>query len=144
MRWFFDSSVLVAGSVKAHPHFIQARHVLEESAVGAVEGLCAAHSIAECFSALTTIPVQPRITPAEASTIIAENILARFKIIPARTAFYRAAVDRCVSAGVAGGTIYDALLLECARSAGADRIYTLNRAHFLALAPDLADRITSP
>jgi predicted nucleic acid-binding protein len=144
MRCFLDSSVLVAGSVKAHPHFIQAHQVLEESAVGAFEGLCAAHSITECFSALTMIPVQPRITPAEASTIIAENVIARFKIVPARAAFYRAAVVRCVTAGVAGGTIYDALLLECARSVNADRIYTLNRAHFLALAPDLADRITSP
>lgn len=32
-------------------------------------------------------------------------------------------------------------MLACARKCRAERIYTLNRRHFIALAPDLATRI---
>jgi predicted nucleic acid-binding protein len=43
-----------------------------------------------------------------------------------------------------GGIIYDALLLGCARKVNAQRIYTWNEKHFRLVAPDLADRITTP
>ena len=36
------------------------------------------------------------------------------------------------------------LLLVCARKVKAQKIYTLNRRHFAALAPDLAAKITTP
>jgi predicted nucleic acid-binding protein len=46
--------------------------------------------------------------------------------------------------GPAGGIIYDALLLACARKCKADRIYTFNERHFTRIAPDVAVRIQAP
>ncbi len=144
MRVFCDTSVLVAGCVKAHPHHSRAQPLLQEIAEGTIQGYCAAHSIAEAFSALTTIPVQPRITPAEAIALVAHNLQKPFKLISAKTIHYEKALAACLTAGVSGGIVYDALLIECARASDAERIYTFNKSHFVLLAPDLADRIVAP
>jgi predicted nucleic acid-binding protein len=50
----------------------------------------------------------------------------------------------CAARNLAGGIIYDALHLACARKAAADQIYTWNLRHFRLAAPDLADRIQTP
>jgi predicted nucleic acid-binding protein len=46
--------------------------------------------------------------------------------------------------GLAGGIVFDALLLACARKVDAERIYTWNVRHFRMVAPDLAERIVTP
>jgi predicted nucleic acid-binding protein len=53
-------------------------------------------------------------------------------------------VEMAGPAGARGGAIYDLLLMACARKVKAEKIYTLNRRHFIALAPDLAEQILSP
>jgi NADH dehydrogenase FAD-containing subunit len=45
---------------------------------------------------------------------------------------------------LAGGIIFDGLLLACARKSQAQRIYTWNDKHFRMVAPDLAERNTTP
>ena len=40
------------------------------------------HSIAETYAALTRLPVQPRIHPAEAMHVITNNILPYFETVP--------------------------------------------------------------
>lgn len=144
MNIFCDTSVLVAGSATAHPHFSRAVVILQDVANGKVRGYCASHSLAELYSALTNLPVQPRITPTEASAMIARNVRAIFKTIDADAAAYEKAISASVARGLSGGAVYDALLIECARQAQVDRIYTFNVRHFLALAPDLSDRIAAP
>ncbi len=109
-----------------------------------VEGFCGAHSLGEAFSALTNMPLQPRVTPTEAAALIRNNIQHPFKLVTAQAEFYSKAIQTCADIGVFGGIVYDALLIECARSVRADRIYTFNRSHFLQLAPDLDDRIMAP
>ena len=102
------------------------------------------HSLGELYSALTSLPVSPRILPAEAYRIIGTNVRAHFRLIPATAEMYAAAIDVCVRQSFGGGKVYDALLLGCARKAGCNRIYTFNLGDFRRLAPDLADRIASP
>ena len=46
--------------------------------------------------------------------------------------------------GIAGGTVYDAILLRCARKVDAQWIYTWNVRHFQLVAPDLKERIRTP
>ncbi|MDZ4789206.1 MAG: hypothetical protein SH807_09725 [Blastochloris sp.] len=45
---------------------------------------------------------------------------------------------------VRGGAICDYMHLCAARHVGVDRIFTLNKRHFLAIAPDLAPKIFHP
>ena len=144
MKCFFDTSVLVAACVRQHPHFVRARHALESVASGRDEGAISAHSVGEMYSALTNLPLLPRILPAEAERIIRTNVKAHFRCQPVTTAMYEAAIDVCVRQSFAGGKVYDALLLECARKAECKRLYTFNVRDFRRLAPDLADRIVAP
>ena len=82
MRLFFDTSVLVAGCVRRHPHFPRARPLLQ-SVVAGTEGVISCHSLGWG-------------------------------------------------------------LIECAREAGCDLLYTFDLGDFRRLAPDLAERIAAP
>ena len=144
MRIFCDTSVLVAGCVRLHPHFNRARPVLEAAFAKKGEFLISSHSLAEIYSVLTNLPLQPKIMPTEAKLIIETNILPSFRRVAVTTKMYEKVIRLCAEQGWAGGVVYDALLLECARSAAADRIYTFNTRDFLRLAPDLAARISAP
>ncbi len=144
MKIFVDTSVLVAGCVRLHPHFGRARPILEDAAAKRNEFLMSAHSLAEVYAVLTNLPISPKIVPTEARLIIETNITRNFRKVAVTAHMYEQAISRCAEWGVAGGVVYDALLLECARSAETDRIYTFNTRDFLRLAPDLADRITAP
>jgi predicted nucleic acid-binding protein len=143
MRWFLDTSVLVAGCVRRHPHFHRARPLLQSIAEG-TEGVVSCHSLAETFAALTSLPLTPRILPAEAEAIIAANILPRFHRQAVTDSMYARAMQACVRQSLPGGRVYDALLIECAREAACDRLYTFNVVDFQRLAPDLTDRISAP
>ena len=144
MNVFLDTSVLVAGCVRQHPHFVRARPLLEDVAHGRNKGYISCHTLAETYSALTSIPMVPRILPIEAERIIFTNIKPYFVSISITPSMYEKAIDLCVRQSLPGGKVYDALLLECARKAGCDRIYTFNLSDFRKLAPDLLQRIAAP
>ena len=144
MKVFCDTSVLVAASVRQHPHFPRAHPVLAAIAKKRDEGFISAHSLAETYSALTMLPVQPRLLPADAARIVEANLKAHFKLVTVTAPMYARAIDACVRLGLLGGHVYDALLLECARQTRVGRIYTFDLQDFRRLAPDLADRIAAP
>ncbi len=144
MSIFCDTSVLVAGCVRLHPHFSRARPILEAAFAKKGEFLISSHSLAEIYSVLTNLPLQPKIMPTEAKLIIETNILPCFRRVSVTAKMYEKAILLCAEQGRVGGIVYDALLLECARSAAADRIYTFNTRDFQRLAPDLASRISAP
>lgn len=144
MNVFCDTTVLVAGSVRQHPHFVRAHEILREVAQGRLEGHASCHSLAEAYSALTNMPVSPRILPVDAERMIAANIRACFRLAPVKPSYYDRAVTLCARLGLPGGCVYDALLIECARAVNCDRLYTFNLVHFRRLAPDLADKLTAP
>jgi predicted nucleic acid-binding protein len=142
---FFDTTVLVAASEKAHPHYAQARPALHRVAKGQDKGFMSAHSIAEVYAALTRLPVQPRIHPLEAVRILTDNILPHFEIIPIDKEDYVAALSIVGNGGWSGPKIYDALLLRCAAKRAVERIYTFNLGDFRQLAsPRLQTIICAP
>jgi predicted nucleic acid-binding protein len=92
MTVFCDTSVLVAACIRQHPHYGRARPLLETIASGKERGVISAHSLAEAFSALTSVPVAPRILPSEAMEIIATNIERHFALVAATPEMYARAV----------------------------------------------------
>jgi len=103
------------------------------------------HSIAEIFAALTRLPVQPRIHPAEAARIVTENILPHFQVVPLGKEDYLEALNTMASGAWVGAKIYDALLLRCAARCAVKRIYTFNLGDFRQLAPaGLQEKICAP
>ncbi len=144
MKVFFDTSVLVAASEQSHPHYAQAWPALRRVAAGKDQGFMSVHSIAELYAVLTRLPVQPRVHPAEAVRIVADNILPNFETVPLGKKDYVEALKLVGDGGWSGAKIYDALLIGCAAKCGAERIYTFNLADFRQLAPDLEEKICTP
>lgn len=144
MKVFFDTSVLVAASEQSHPHHGQAWPALRRVAARKDQGFMSVHSIAEMYAALTRLPVEPRISPADAARIIVDNILAHFEMVTIGKKNYLETLRMVGEGGWAGAKIYDALLIDCAARCGADRIYTFNLADFRNLAPNLEEKICAP
>jgi len=144
VKVFFDTSVLVAASEHAHPHYRQAWPALRRVTARKDQGFMSVHSIAEMYAALTRLPVQPRIHPAEAARIITDNILPHFEMVPAGKRDYTEALRLVGNGGWGGAKIYDALLIGCATRSGAERIYTFNLMDFRQLAPNLEEKICAP
>ncbi len=145
MNIFFDTTVLVAASSKSHPHHAQAFPALQRVAAGRDTGFISAHSIAEVYSALTRLPVEPRIHPVEAARIVTENLLPHFEVVPVEKADYLAALNTVKDGGWPGAKIYDALLLSCAAKCEVSRVYTFNLGDFKLLAPkNLQSKICAP
>ncbi len=144
MTAFFDTSVLVAASLRGHPHHVAALAAVSSVIRGEYKGVLAAHSLAEAYAVLTRMPVRPAIHPSEARRILEENFVRHFDAVSLRLEEYREVLRDMADAGWIGGLIYDALLLRCARKKPCERIYTLNVAHFQKLASDLSDRICAP
>ena len=109
-----------------------------------VEGPATAwHCCLEFFSVATRMPPEYRVTPADAVTLLEEEVFGRMTVhdLPpgGRLGWLRAVAKD----GTAGGRIYDAHIAEIARAAGASVIVTDNRRHFVsALRYDL--RVETP
>ncbi len=76
MRILFDTSVLVAGIVEAHPMHERAGPWLERARAGEFEFLAASHTLAELYAVLTRLPLSPRIWPGVARRLIQANVEA--------------------------------------------------------------------
>jgi predicted nucleic acid-binding protein len=112
---------------------------------GTDEGFVAAHGVAEVYAILTKLPAPFRHSPEQALLSIEENILRRFKTVSLSGNDYAALIREAAAAGIQGGTIYDAVLLNSAAKAAVERIYTFNLKHFKAIAPPaLAGLLLSP
>lgn len=137
---FFDTTALVAAMVEDEAHHEFCAGALEK----AEDGYASTHSLAECYATLTGGRLGVQVSPADAASLVRQNIHARLSLISLSAAEYVKLVEAAGPAGARGGAIYDLLLLACARKAKANRIYTLNRRHFAVLAPDLAAQIAAP
>ena len=81
MKVLFDISVLVAAIVINHPRHSVCLVWLERAKSREIQGLIATHTLAEAYSVLTRLPLNPRISPELAQVLIKEN-LKQFGIIP--------------------------------------------------------------
>ena len=81
MRVFFDTSVLVAAMVTAHPAHSRCLPWLQRVKSGIDTGVIAAHSIAELYAILTRLPLQPRIGPTVARQLIEQNVLSVCEVV---------------------------------------------------------------
>ncbi len=141
MREFFDTSVLVAAFLGDHP--------LHQASAKAFAGAdkkhssCGAHTLAELYSTLTSLPLKPMIAPEQALLFLAD-VRSRLSLIALDATEYFETIEQTAGKRIPGGGVYDALLLRCALKAKARTIYTWNLKRFQQLAPDLANIIKTP
>ena len=144
MKILFDTSVLVAALVESHPAYEAAFAWLQRIKSGHETGLIAAHSIAELYAILTTLPIRPRVAPHLAQQLIQQNVLAACAVIALAEDDYAAVIEHLAEMGIAGGVTYDALILYAALKAEVDRVITLNAKDFQRIYPELRDKIMVP
>lgn len=144
MRFYFDTSVLVAVAVAHHPHHVAGLAAYRQVMSGRHSGVVSAHGLAETFSTLTRLPLSPTIHPTEAYRYITETVVAHCEVVSLQEEDYLAMLESAAKAGVRGGILYDALQLRCAEKARCDRIYTFNLTDFVRLAPQLQSKLVRP
>jgi predicted nucleic acid-binding protein len=141
---FLDTSVLLAGLIDFGPQSAPAQSLLHAITEARVRAPATAwHCCLEFFSVATRLPPEFRLTPADAVTLLEQEVLAKIAVhdlpVSDRVALLRAAAHDAI----AGGRIYDTHMAEVARAVGATIIVTDNRRHFLsALRYDL--RVETP
>ena len=136
MKVSFDTNVLVAALLDEHLHHRRAFPAVERVAAGEDEGFVSAHTLAEVYAILTKLPQRMRHSPTEALLAIEENIVKNFTVCHLDGKEYLSIVRESAANGVQGGTIYDALALQGARKAKAERFFTFNLQHFRSLTAD--------
>ena len=144
MRILLDTSVLVAAMVEAHPAHEQGLAWLKRVTDGPDKGLVAAHSLAELYAVLTTLPVHPPILPLDAQQLIKHNVTERLEIVFLSDQDYIEVIEHLAALSIVGGATYDALILRAAANAKVDLVVTLNEKDFQRVYPNLADKIVAP
>jgi predicted nucleic acid-binding protein len=138
---FLDTSVLIAASDAVDP-----RHDLSAPLLASATKqttACGAHTLAEVYAVLSRLP-GGRMQRPEIAALLVDQIIERVTVVPLTVDEYAETIRKTARSLLAGGIVFDALLLACARKAKAERIYTWNVRHFQIVAPDLKDRIVTP
>jgi predicted nucleic acid-binding protein len=139
---FYDTSVLVAASVRAHPRHAASAAVL--AGTTKKTGFCASHSLAELYATLTALPLSPRVHPSDAFDAV-EHRADTLHAIALNAAEFRIAIREAAARHAVSGQIYDALILAAAETSKAEIVYTWDVGHFRRLASEsLAPRIQTP
>jgi predicted nucleic acid-binding protein len=144
MKVLLDTSVLVAALVESHPMHGRAHPWLDRAIGGEFDWMVAAHSLAELYHVLTAYPVRPRISPGIARQLIQENVARKATVVALTATDYAAVIQRMATLNLAGGVIYDALILRAAERAGVDRLLTFNVDDFRRLWSEGAAKIAAP
>jgi predicted nucleic acid-binding protein len=141
MIHFLDTSIIVAAALKPHIHHQRSLPLILSASPST--SFCSVHTIAEVYSVVTRLPKPLRQAP-ETVNLFLDALGRRVSFISLSDAEYMDTVERLSRLRIAGGRIYDALLLACARKVKAEKIFTWNVNHFRAIASDLSSNIVEP
>lgn len=131
MIWSLDTSVLVATLLKAHPRHSDARRLQQRAEKEKIEVAVCAHALAETFSVLTRLPIEPLLRPSDAEILVQREVADRCRVVPVDGELESLAIAAVVAAGLHGGAVHDALHVVAARRMNAKFLWTLNRKHFI-------------
>ena len=144
MKTLFDTSVIVAGLVEAHPMHGRTFHWIKQAKDNKLELVVATHTIAESYAVLSTLPLKPRISPPTARRLLQENIESIGKIVSLTAAEYSSTITKLSAAGLAGDISYDAMIARVAQKEKVKKLVTLNVEDFRRIWPEGAEIVVAP
>jgi predicted nucleic acid-binding protein len=131
---FFDTSVLVAGTIDLGTDSVAPLRVLGAVADGRIgEAATSWHCCLEFLSVTTRLPPEYRLTPEDAVRIVRDDILPSWSVCDLPRKGRSDFLDVLARDRIVGGHIYDAQFAEVARHSGASVVVTENRRHFTSL-----------
>lgn len=125
-----DANCLVATVSAWHEHHQVVSRELSRRLTAGEEMVVPVPSLTEAFSVLTRMPKPQRLSPPDAWRSLDASFVALGRIHALDGEAAITLLARSASAGVGGGRIYDVIIGECARLAGAGALVTLNPKHF--------------
>ena len=130
---FLDTSVLLAGLIDFGPQSAPAQMLMHAVAEKRTPGASTAwHCCLEFYSVATRLPPEYRVTPADAVTLLQEEVFSRIAVHDLPGAARLGMLQAAARDAITGGRVYDAHIAEVARAAGATVVITDNRRHFLS------------
>lgn len=137
MRILLDTSVLVPALTSALPQHEKAAPHLQAAHRGDITLIVSSHALAECYSALTAVPVSPSVTAGQARRLIEENVASvAEEIVGLGGTGYLDVLQRMADLGLGSGAVYDAVHVRCAEKASADELRTFNGRDFRRMPPE--------
>lgn len=130
-----DTSCLVAAVCGWHVHHPRATHEIKRRLGEGERLILAAPTLVESYAVLSRLPPPRRLSPAEGWTVVRASFVehASEVIAPDSNRIQRL-LEESAASGVAGGAIYDALIVACAQIADVEAILTFNERQFRFLA----------
>ncbi|MBD2329101.1 PIN domain-containing protein [Alkalinema sp. FACHB-956] len=143
MKILYDTSVVFAALISSHPSHHACFPELNMARSRQVQGFISTHSLAELYSISTRYPIQPKVSPQEASALIADMI-SYLEPVTLTPEIYQAAIAQMVALNLPGGGIFDTLIAQAALSINADQLLTLNPKHFTRISSSIANLVRVP
>ncbi|MGE3270861.1 MAG: PIN domain-containing protein [Chloroflexota bacterium] len=125
-----DSSCMIAALLPEHRHHGRALQAINSRLDARHTMIVVAHTLLETYSSLTRMPAPSRVAPSVALSGIEDTFFTKGVVVAMRHDEYVQLMYRLVNGGTLGGQVYDAAIVACARSAGADELLTFNERHF--------------
>jgi predicted nucleic acid-binding protein len=141
VKAFLDTSVLVATFYGEHEHHEPSFDLFLQQKKSTA--CTAAHCLAEVYSVVTGMPGKDRASPDEALLFL-RDVRERLGLVTLDEIEYFKVLEDTATAGIVGGTAYDAIIAHCALKANAQSIYTWNVKHFNRLGETIAARVRQP
>jgi predicted nucleic acid-binding protein len=133
-----DTSILIAALCSWHEHHDRALSALMEAEKDG-ELIVPAPALVEAYSVMTRLPSPHRLSPKDAKEILSRSFEKKATVVGLTGSETWRLIRDAEASGVAGGRIYDASILACARKGGADRLLTLDLKDFRRLEVDDID-----
>lgn len=133
----------MAALIVSHPKHSVCFPRLKAAESKQVQGVISTHTLAETYSVITRLPIQPRIPPQDAQRIIVD-VLQYLEAISLLPNDYQIAIALMANLNIPGGGIFDALIAQAAIKAEVDVILTLNPNHFTRLNSAIANLVQVP
>ena len=130
MRVMLDTYVLVPALVSVHPRHSKSFECLLRAKQSDWDLCLSAHSLAECYSVLTRLPVKPPIKTVDANKLIRQSLVENASIICLSQDDYLMVIQDFANKGFSVGIIYDGLFYKAATIASVDYLFTWNHKDF--------------
>ena len=127
-----DTSCMVPALSTWDPNHERAHRAIGTRRERGERMVVAAAALVETYSSLTRMPPPYRRPPQDVLRAIEHDYVG--DVVALESDEYLALLRDAAQRGIAGGTIYDAVIAACARKAGVDVLLTFNERHFLPLA----------
>lgn len=142
-RFVPDTSCMVAAVASWHERHEHTLAAFEQRFDDREQMVLAAPALIETFSVLTRLPPSHRISAKDALAVLEGSFLGQGRMTALDEADYVALLRRAPAESLAGGRMYDAVIVACAIKAKAAVLLTLNPADFRWVEP-LGLRIVVP